>query len=337
MSVMLATMKGSSVSRSRTAVKPSPDHLPVLVDELLGVLKPQAGEVVVDTTLGGGGVSEAFLQHVLPGGRVLAFDRDPAAVRRAQERFARYGSAFEARVGRFSRLESLLDEAGAVPDVVVMDLGISSLQLDDPRRGFSFQQEGPLDMRMDPTSGGVTAADLLRTLPESDLADLLFQLGDERRSRAIARAVVERRKTAPLTTTTELAELCQSAIPRRLWPPRIHPATRSFLALRIAVNEELDEIREGIAAAIQSLRPGGRFGVISFHSLEDSLAKRLLHVLAQNCVCPPQQPVCTCAHRATISLLNRKVIKPSLEEVAANPRARSARLRAAVKLPDPGP
>ncbi len=337
MSVMLATMGSRTRRRADATQMVRTGHRPVLLTELLQTLAPQPGEVVIDATLGAAGVSEAFLQRVLPGGRVLAFDRDPAAVGRAQERLAGYGSAFEARVGRFSQLAVLLGGTGVRPDVVVMDLGISSLQLDDPARGFSFQQEGPLDMRMDPSSGAPSAADLLATMGESELADLLFRLGDERNSRAIARAVVRRRQAAPLQTTTELAELCQSAIPRRRWPSRIHPATKTFLALRIAVNDELEEIEKGITASVQLLRPGGRIGVISFHSGEDYLAKRSLHVLAQDCVCPPQRPVCTCAHRATLSLLNRKVIKPTEDEIRANPRARSARLRAAVRLPDPSP
>jgi len=297
------------------------------------VLAPTAGETAVDATLGGGGVSAALLQRVLPGGRVLALDRDPAAIYSATQRFQEAGAAFSARAGRFSDLVAIAAAAGISADIVVMDLGISSTQLDDAERGFSFQQEGLLDMRLDPGSHDPTAADIVARYGEAELADLLFEFGQERHSRAIARAICERRRTVAIRTTTELAALCASAIPRRLWPPRIHPATRTFLALRIAVNQELDELRQGIAAAIHILRPGGRLGIVSFHSLEDTIAKRSLHTLALTCVCPPQQPICTCAHRATLSLLNRRAIKPSEEEVARNPRARSALLRAAVKLP----
>ncbi|MHB8312621.1 MAG: 16S rRNA (cytosine(1402)-N(4))-methyltransferase RsmH, partial [Candidatus Dormibacteria bacterium] len=183
------------------------------------------------------------------------------------------------------------------------------------------------------TGGGPTAAQIVATYEEDRLAALIAEYGQERHSRAIARAIVDQRRRSAISTTTQLAQLCAQAIPRRLWPPRIHPATRTFLALRIAVNQELDELSLGIAAAIQILRPGGRLGIISFHSLEDTIAKRSLHNLALTCVCPPQQPICTCAHRATLSLPRRRAIKPSEPEVARNPRARSALLRTAVKLP----
>lgn len=339
MSVMLATM-GTRRRTPPARVRVTPagtGHLPVMLPELLAALDPRPGEVVLDATLGAGGTAEAFLQRVLPGGRVLAFDRDPAAVRRARERFAAHQGAFEAIVGRFSEAAEVLEGRGLRPDVVVMDLGISSLQLDDPRRGFSFQQEGPLDMRMDPAANSPTAADLVAAMSEEELADALFRLAGEVHSRRIARAVVQRRQQGRITTTTELAEICRAAYPRRGRPLRIHPATKTFLALRIAVNDELAEIEKGITSLVQLLRPGGRIGVISFHSSEDYLAKRSLHVLAQNCVCPPQRPVCTCAHRATLSLLNRKVMKPSAAEVLLNPRARSARFRAGLRLPDPSP
>ena len=313
------------------------EHQPVMVSELIQTLAPAPGETAVDATLGGGGTSAALLQHVLPGGRVLALDRDPAAVAQAALRFEGVGTAFQAVVASFSDLEALVDREELRADVVVMDLGISSIQLDDPERGFSFQADGPLDMRLNPVDGGPTAADLLADMDGDGLARLLSEFGQERHARAISRAVVERRRTAPVLRTTELAALCAAAIPRRLWPPHIHPATRTFLALRIAVNNELEELRLGISAAVQILRPGGRLGIISFHSLEDTVAKRSLHNLALNCVCPPQQPICTCAHRATLYLPHRKAIRPTEEEVARNPRARSALLRTAVKLAAPAP
>ncbi len=303
-----------------------------MLAELLEHLAPRPGDHVVDATLGGGGTAAAFLSRILPGGRVLALDRDPVAVARAQERFAQYGGAFQARVASFSELEKVAQEDGLQADIVVMDLGISSIQLDDPDRGFSFQVEGPLDMRMNPHSGGVTAADIVNTSNEEELANLFFSLGQERHARAIARAIVTQRLVAPFLTTTQLAEATAAAIPRRLWPPHIHPATRVFLALRIAVNDELNELQAGLLAAIQILRPGGRLGVISFHSLEDTAAKRLLHNLAMNCVCPPPQPICTCAHRASLRLPSRRALRPSAEEVARNLRARSALLRTAIRL-----
>ncbi|MHB1526985.1 MAG: 16S rRNA (cytosine(1402)-N(4))-methyltransferase RsmH [Candidatus Dormibacteria bacterium] len=342
---MLATMsrRRSSPSRPR---RPAPAesslhldgvHEPVLLAELLHALAPGPGEIAVDATLGGGGVAASLLQRILPGGRVLALDRDPVAVALAQSRFAAAGGAFTARVGRFSELVAIAAEEAVEADLVVMDLGISSMQLDDPARGFSFQREGPLDMRLDPTSGGMTAADIVATYDLDQLAALIADFGQERHSRAIARAIVDQRRGEAITSTTQLARICAGAIPRRLWPPRIHPATRTFLALRIAVNQELDELSSGIAAAIHILRPGGRLGIISFHSLEDTIAKRSLHNLALVCVCPPQQPICTCAHRATLSLPQRRAIRPSPAEVERNPRARSALLRTAIKLPTPIP
>ncbi|MDA8330684.1 MAG: 16S rRNA (cytosine(1402)-N(4))-methyltransferase RsmH [Candidatus Dormibacteraeota bacterium] len=339
MTVMLGSVSTTQPSRRRHA--PAADvhrlapghHQPVLLAELLQTLGPRPGQQVIDATLGGGGTSAAFLDNVLPGGRVLALDRDPVAVERARQRFAFAGDAFRARHARFSDLGRIAAEEGLLADIVVMDLGISSIQLDDPERGFSFQVEGPLDMRMDPLSGGRTAADIVNQVDRDELAQLISDFGQERHARAIARALGERRQLKPITTTTELAAICAGAIPRRFWPPRIHPATRTFMALRIAVNNELEELSTGLSAAIQILRPGGRLGVISFHSLEDTTAKRLLHNLAMNCVCPPPQPICTCAHRASLSLPSRRAIRPSPEEVAKNPRARSALLRTAVRLP----
>jgi 16S rRNA (cytosine1402-N4)-methyltransferase len=219
-------------------------------------------------------------------------------------------------------------------DAVVFDLGISSLQLDDPTRGFSFRLDGPLDMRMDPSSG-TTAAQLVDSLTADELASLIREYGDERFARPIANRIARSRELVPITTTTQLRELIEQVVPRRFWPKRIHPATRTFQALRIAVNHEVERHERGLQAAISILRPGGRLGVISFHSLEDSLVKNALHVAAQNCVCPPQQPHCTCVHRATLFLLTRKVIRPDSAELASNPRSRSARLRVAEKLAAP--
>ncbi|HEY6538534.1 MAG TPA: 16S rRNA (cytosine(1402)-N(4))-methyltransferase RsmH [Candidatus Dormibacteraeota bacterium] len=312
-------------------------HQPVMLAELLELLAPAPGQVVVDATLGAGGVSAAFLNRVLPGGRVLALDRDPSAVASARNRFAGYGAAFTAVVGRFSDLERIAAEHQVAADIVVLDLGISSLQLDDPQRGFSFQAEGPLDMRMGTSEATATAAQILATTPEAELANLFFELGEERQSRRIARAIVARRRLAPIQTTTELAEICAQAVPRRHWPKRIHPATRVFLALRVAVNDELGELERGLAAAIQILRPDGRIGTLSFQPSEHRLTKHSLNVLAKDCVCPSHQMVCTCAHRATISLTTRRSVKPTPEEVAGNPRARSAQLRVAVRLPSTGP
>ncbi|HUY09632.1 MAG TPA: 16S rRNA (cytosine(1402)-N(4))-methyltransferase RsmH [Candidatus Dormibacteraeota bacterium] len=312
-------------------------HQPVMLNELLELLAPAPGEVVVDATLGAGGVSAAFLNRVLPGGRVLALDRDPSAVSSARHRFAAYGEAFTAEEASFSELERIAGKHQVLADIVVLDLGISSLQLDDPRRGFSFLVEGPLDMRMGPSRQTLTAADIVASYSEAELADLFFELGEERQSRPIARAIVARRQKAPIRTTTQLAEICAQAVPRRFWPKRIHPATRVFLALRVAVNDELGELERGLAAATQILRPDGRIGTLSFQPSEHRLTKHSLNVLAKDCVCPSHQMVCTCAHRATLSLVTRRSVKPTSEEVTRNPRARSAQLRVAVRLPTPGP
>jgi 16S rRNA (cytosine1402-N4)-methyltransferase len=288
---------------------------------------------VVDGTLGAGGVTAALLERVLPGGRVVAIDRDPAAVAAGRHRFAGHGDAVTIVHGDYSGLGAILGQLGITAvDAVTLDLGLSSLQLDDPTRGFSFRFDGPLDMRFDPEDGSPPAAALLNEWPENDLAELIRTYGEESFAGRIAAAIVRARRDRPLATTADLRQCVESAIPRRYWPKRIHPATKTFQAIRIEVNQELDSLKAGLQAAIQSLRPGGRLGVIAFHSLEDSLLKNALHVAAQNCLCPPQQPICTCAHRATLFLLTRKAIRPDAAEVAGNPRARSARLRVAEKL-----
>jgi 16S rRNA (cytosine1402-N4)-methyltransferase len=280
-------------------------HRPVLLRETLELLRPREGGVFVDATLGAGGHAEAVLQATAPDGRLLGIDRDPVALETARRRLAPFG-----------------DRA---------DLGISSLQLDDPKRGFAFRLEGPLDMRMDPTRGP-TAADVLATLPESDLAEVLFRYGEEKRSRAIARAIVRERVERPLRTTTELAELVARVAGPGARRYRIHPATRTFQALRIAVNREIEGLDALVVDAASLLPPGGRLAVISFHSLEDRAVKRALRGLARRCTCPPDLPVCACGREDSIRILTSRPIRPTDEEVEDNPRARSARLRAGEKL-----
>ena len=314
---------------------PTPEatgHRPVLLHPLIESLQPRPGQRYVDGTLGAGGYTAAFLERVLPGGRILAIDRDPAAVAIARRRFADAGDAVVAVQGDFADMEAMAADRGFIDvDGVVLDLGISSLQLDDPERGFSFRFDGPLDMRMD-TSSGTGAADLVNGWSEADLTALIRTYGEERFARQIAGALVRHRTQEPITTTQQLREIVERSIPRRFWPKRIHPATRTFQALRIEVNRELESLAMGLQAAIRIIRPGGRLGVVSFHSLEDTIVKNALHVAAQNCLCPPQQNDCTCAHRASLLLLSRKAIKPDAAELAVNPRARSARLRIAEKL-----
>ena len=308
-------------------------HRPVLLHPLIESLQPRPGQTVVDGTLGAGGVSTALAERIVPGGLLIAIDRDPVAVERGGQRLARFGAAVRVVHGNFGDLSSILAEQNIEAiDAVTLDLGISSVQLDDPTRGFAFRFDGPLDMRLDPGDGSPCAADIVNEWDESEIAAIIKRFGEESFARGIAAAIVRRRRERPITTTTELREIVERSIPRRYWPKRIHPATRTFQALRIAVNHELESLEQGLQAAITALRPGGRLGVIAFHSLEDTLVKNALHVAARSCLCPPQQPICTCAHRASLLLLTRKAIKADAAEIAVNPRARSARLRVAEKL-----
>ena len=232
--------------------------------------------------------------------------------------------------GRFSELGAIATQSGFSPaDLVLFDFGLSSTQIDDQSRGFSFRVEGPLDMRMDPDLK-LTAAKIVNEYDAAEIERILRQYGEERWARRIAEFIVARR---PLRTTRDLAQAVEAAIPRRAWPRDINVATRTFQGLRIAVNDELGEIEEGLRAALLTLKPGGRMATISFHSLEDRLVKSFFNVESKDCICPPQQPVCTCGHRASLRIVTRHLVRPSDEEVAANPRARSARLRVAEKLP----
>ena len=264
--------------------------------------------------MGGGGHAEALLAGSAPDGVLLGLDRDGEALAVAAERLRPFGQRARLVHGDFRELPALARAAVMGPfDGILLDLGVSSLQLADPARGFSFSHDGPLDMRMDRMAPGPTAADLLRRLPEADLAAILRDDGEERWARRIARALVAARARAPITTTGELARLVGQAIPRRAWPPRIHPATRTFQALRIAVNRELEGLGEGLEAAVSLLVAGGRLAVISFHSLEDRAVKQTFRRLAAG---------------TGIELITPKPVTPTAEEVAANPRARSAKLRA---------
>lgn len=308
-------------------------HRPVLLHQLIESLQPQPGQTAVDATLGGGGVTRALVARVAPGGRVVAVDRDESAIARARSIPVPDGVTLDLVHGDFAGLDTIVERRGVrAVDAIAFDLGISSLQLDDAVRGFSFMLDGPLDMRMN-RADSLTASDIVNDTGEADLSDLIRELGDERFARRIAHRIAAARANRRLETTTQLRRVIEEAVPRHLWPARIHPATRTFQALRIAVNGELQSLERGLQAALHILRPGGRLGVISFHSLEDTLVKNALHVAATSCLCPPQQPHCTCAHRATITLITRRVIKPDAAEVAANPRARSARLRVAERLP----
>jgi len=293
------------------------------------LLQPRAGAVAIDCTLGQAGHARQILERITPGGRLLGIDRDPAAVQAAQESLASFGNATVLVHGRFSELGAMAAQHGFVPaDLILFDFGLSSTQIDDPERGFSFRSGGPLDMRMD-TGETLTAAAIVNTYDVAEIERILREYGEERWARRIAQFIVARR---PLRTTLDLASAVESAIPRGAWPRDIHVATRTFQAVRIAVNDELGEIEQGLRAALSTLKPGGRMATISFHSLEDRLVKSFFNVESKDCICPPQQPVCTCGHRASLRIVTRHVVRPSEEEVAANPRARSARLRAAEKI-----
>ena len=275
------------------------------------------------------GHARQILERILPGGRLLGIDRDPSAVEAAKAALEPFGPAAIAVHGRFGDMERLAREVGiARADLVLFDFGISSAQLDNPERGFGFRSEGPLDMRMDPTSE-LTAARIVNQYGESEIERILRDYGEERWARRVAKFIVARR---PLRTTRDLAAAVEAAIPRNAWPRDINVATRTFQGIRIAVNDEIGEIERGLRAALEILNPGGRMATISFHSLEDRPVKSFFIVESKDCICPPQQPVCTCGHRATLRIITRRAVRPSAEEVAQNPRARSARLRVAEKL-----
>lgn len=303
-------------------------HVSVLAEEAVAALAVRAGGSYIDGTLGAAGHAARVLELSAPDGRLLGLDADPAALELARERLAPYGDRAVLVHSNFRLLDRVAAERGFAPaDGVLLDLGLSSMQLDLWNRGFSFRRDEPLDMRFDPTTGP-TAADLLHDLPEEELARAIWELGEEPASRRIARAV--KSSPSPIETSGQLAELVArvSGRPRG----RTHPATRTFQALRVLVNDELDALRDGLRAAVDTLRPGGRLAVIAFHSLEDRIVKQFMRDESAGCVCPPRQPVCTCGHTPQLRLLSRKAGKPDREETLTNRRSRSARLRAAEKL-----
>jgi 16S rRNA (cytosine1402-N4)-methyltransferase len=308
-------------------------HRSVLLTETLGLLAPTPGATLVDATLGPGGHAEALLEATAPNGRLLGIDRDPAAVAFAGRRLARFGDRFVGVAGDHRDVEAIGREAGFdAVDGILADLGISSLQLDDPARGFSFQHDAPLDMRMDPTSGGPTAADLVATLDEGELARILADWGEERAARRVARAIARERAVRPIVTTAALSALVSRVVAASSGRFRIHPATRTFQALRIAVNRELEGIPAFLRGALDLLRTGGRLAVISFHSLEDRAVKTAFRELSHPCVCPPDLPVCVCGKTAAVRSLTGRPIVASEHEIRRNPRARSARLRGVEKI-----
>lgn len=322
-------------------------HISVLFEETLAGLDVRPNGFYVDGTLGAGGHAAGILHASSPHGRLLGLDRDPSAIEISKHRLTPFGDRATLVCGSFADLQDIVRSLDFGPggssgvDGVVLDLGVSSMQLDRAQRGFSFQQEGPLDMRFDP-SALRTAADLVNELPESELADVIYNNGEEPAARAIARAIVAAR---PLYTTVELAEIVSSAVDAqrrasrrrvgrhraRNFRARQHPATRTFQAIRIAVNDELQTLEQGLEAATLALKPGGRLAVITFHSLEDRIVKRFFRRESRDCICPPEAAVCTCGHRATIKRITGKPIRPTAAEIENNRRSRSAKLRIAEK------
>jgi 16S rRNA (cytosine1402-N4)-methyltransferase len=317
----------SALQRSRT------DHVPVLADEVRGLLAVTPGETVVDATFGAGGHARVLAGDLKGKGRFIAIDRD-STVRPFFERFEREASV-QARFlrGELSVVLSQLGANGIEADAILIDLGVSSMQIDRPERGFSYAVDAPLDMRMDPSSE-LSAKEIVNEWDERELATIFRRYGEERFARQIAQAIVRRRQEKQFERTGELVDAVKSSIPA---PRRFgdgHPAKRVFQALRIAVNEELDSLERALPAALAMLRPGGRLAVISFHSLEDRMVKRFFAAQARGCTCPPELPVCVCGNEPSMRLLTRKAVRPSPQETAENPRSASAKLRAAVKVGD---
>lgn len=306
--------------------------MPVLPAEVLRYLDPRPGGVYLDGTLGGGGHAAMVLEATAPDGILIGLDRDEQALAAARARLAPFGERARLFHRNFAELDPLLAELGiAGLDGFLLDLGVSSHQLDAGERGFSFQHDAPLDMRMDATQG-VTAAELVNELLEGELARIIREYGEERWAKRIAIFIARARENAPIETTLQLADLVKGAIPRGAWEERIHPATRTFQALRIAVNDELGSLERGLAAALRLLKRGGRGVVISFHSLEDRIVKNMFRTLSRGCTCPRDFPRCVCGAVPQVRVLTGRPVTAGDAELKENPRARSAKLRAVEKL-----
>jgi len=311
----------------------APKHVSVLLNEVLTALNPQPGETFVDATLGAGGHAEAILSRIQPGGKLFGIDQDPSALALAGDRLAGFGeAAFQPLRGNFSQLGELLPEnAKPITGGVLADIGVSSMQLDQGERGFSFMKEAALDMRMSP-SNPLTAAEVVNTYPEARLVQIFSEYGEEHMSKTLARRIVQVRANASFETTTQLAGMISDEYKSHGKHEKIHPATRVFQALRIEVNDELGHLQRFLECLPALLAPGARVAVISFHSLEDRIVKQFFQTESRDCVCPPRLPICQCGHQATFKLMKGKPLQATDEEIRANPRSRSAKLRAATRL-----
>jgi len=311
---------------------PGPLHKPVLLQDTIELLGCREGGTYVDATIGLGGHAEAIAERIAPGGRLIGLDRDTDALMHTRGRLARFGAAIIPVQGNFDRLAAVLDEQGIeTVDGVLFDFGVSSMQLETPGRGFSFQRTGPLDMRMD-VSCGTSARELVNGAPVHELERIIRDYGEEPSWRRVATAIAAAREHREIATTEELAGLVARAIPRAVQRRKLHPVARTFQALRIAVNDELGAIERALPQALTALAPDGRLVAIAYHSLEDRIVKHAFRAWAKSCTCPPEFPVCRCGGTALVEVLTKKPVRPGPSEVAANPRARSARLRACSKL-----
>ena len=300
-------------------------HIPVLFEETIDSLDIKPDGIYADCTAGGGGHSEAILKRLTAGGMLYSIDQDPDAIKVCTERLSKYPGS-RVLEGNFSSLASLMAENGvSAVDGVLMDIGVSSYQLDTPERGFSYHYDAPLDMRM--SKSGMSAADLVNSLSWQELAEIISRYGEDKSAARIAKAIVKRREEKKIETTLELAEIIKEAVPATVRREGGHPARKTFQALRIAVNAELDVLEEGMKAAFELLKPGGRLSIITFHSLEDRIVKRQMAEWCRGCVCPPDFPVCVCGKKPRGTLVYKKGLAPGPHELAVNPRARSARLR----------
>lgn len=307
-----------------------PEHVPVMVQAVIDYLVAGDGGIYVDCTVGAGGHAKEILEATPPHSRLIGMDVDHEALALASKNLSPYGDRVSLVHGNFANLSQILNQNGVSEvDGVLMDVGVSSLQLDKPERGFSFMQSGPLDMRMDQAAGQPVSRDL-NEMDASELAEIIREYGEERWAKRIGARIVEARKKSPIRTTEQLAEIVKKAVPRS--SERIHPATRTFQAFRIYKNDEIANLKAGLEQAVSALKSGGRIVAISFHSLEDREVKHTFRALERGCICPPRSPACVCGRKPVLKILTKRPVTPQAEEVESNPRSRSAKLRAAAKL-----